>query len=478
MTLPAPFARWREQARPAFLAHGELPLLVTVDGPLPEAAGLRLLNRIRRGLRPREVEQVLERCDAASLDAVLIAALDAWEAAEGPSADAWVFRGLTTLGRAAVVRTVGRRIERWARAQRLAWSIHGLAVLARAASPEAVLTLTRLSGASSDPRVRAEAGRALDRLAEAEGIDRAELEERLTPDLGLDARGRRTLDYGPRRFEVALDAELVPWVIVEAGARRSTLPRPRASDDPTLAAAARAVFAALKQDAKVLLRTRTRALERAMRTQRTWTRDDFLSRWVLPPALRPLSARILWIARAAGARRVFRVEEDGGLSDAHEAAIELEESARISVAHPLRIPSDERAAWRVVLDDYELLPPFEQLERAVHVWPEEALRADRFDVCAGWRVHPAALHRLASAGWRETGDGWTDALSLAAGDQELCLRFYPGYRPRDLGDSSARVELEALTIEGPAADFEDLDEVTRSEVLRDLESIAPRGAEP
>ncbi len=474
MALPPPFSRWRTESRPAFLAQIDLPALRTADGPLPEGAALRLLDRMRRGLREREIVAVLERCDEPSLDGLLLAVLDAWEAAGGPSAGAWIFRGLMALGRGTAVRSVGRRIERWARGRHVAWSVHGLTVLAHAASPAAVLTLTRLSGSSGDPRVRAEAGRALDRLAEAEGVDRAELEERLTPDLGLDARGRRVLDYGGRRFEVALDAQLVPWVLDDTGARRPDLPRPRGSDDPALAARARADLKALRQDARTLARTRVRALERAMRTQRSWTRDEFERRWVRPAALRSLTAQILWFTRDERGSSVFRVEDGGDLSNAREAPVELGPSAQITVAHPLLIPATERAAWRGVFDDYELVPPFAQLERSVHRWPEDALRHDRFDTCEGWRVHPAALRRLGAAGWMEEGDARTEALSLEVGEAQLWLRFYPGYRPRDLGDPSARVELEALVIEGPAADFEDVDEVTRSEVLRDLEAIAPR----
>lgn len=225
--LPPPFSRWRRELRPSFAAAAS-PSLVTPEGKaLPEAASLRLFDRLASGLAPRDVSALRAACDEASLDRWL-AALDAWEAAGGPSAEAWVFRGLTALGGDRVVRAVGRRIERWAKARQVGWSVHGVTVLSSASSDLALLTLTRLSQAASDGRVREEAGAALDRIAAARATPREALEEEALPELGFDASGRATLDYGTRTFVVELDEQLEPWVVVD-GARQAKAPGLRAS---------------------------------------------------------------------------------------------------------------------------------------------------------------------------------------------------------------------------------------------------------
>ena len=60
---------------------------------------------------------------------------------------------------------------------------------------------------------------AMEEIAREKGMTKSELEDRIVPDCGLDERGARTFDYGPRQFEFVLGREMKPMVRDTAGKR-------------------------------------------------------------------------------------------------------------------------------------------------------------------------------------------------------------------------------------------------------------------
>ncbi len=56
----------------------------------------------------------------------------------------------------------------------------------------------------------------------------------------------------------------------------------------------------------------------------------------------------------------------------HDAAHRLEGLAKVGMVHPLHLTDEQRSAWGEIFGDYEIMPPFPQLGRAVHrLTPEE-----------------------------------------------------------------------------------------------------------
>ena len=91
-----------------------------------------------------------------------------------------------------------------------------------------------------------------------------ELEDRLAPDLGLNADGTLTLDFGPRRFIISFDEALRPYVRDENGSRLKDLPKPNKSDDKALATEAVNRYKALKKDARTIAAQQIARMESAM----------------------------------------------------------------------------------------------------------------------------------------------------------------------------------------------------------------------
>src|SRR5262249_32735433 len=84
-------------------------------------------------------------------------------------------------------------------------------------------------------------------IAHDRGMSPWELEDRIVPDLDLDESGNRTFDFGPRKFQLALGADLKPMIRDESGKLRNDLPKPSTKDDAAKATAAVAEWKMLKK---------------------------------------------------------------------------------------------------------------------------------------------------------------------------------------------------------------------------------------
>ena len=101
-----------------------------------------------------------------------------------------------------------------------------------------LLQLDHISQRAKSRPLRESAERCLQEIAEARDLSEEQLQDRLTPTLGLDNPGALTFDFGTRSFSVRFDENLQPVIYDQQGARQKSLPRLRAEDDQTKAAEA------------------------------------------------------------------------------------------------------------------------------------------------------------------------------------------------------------------------------------------------
>jgi hypothetical protein len=266
---------------------------------------------------------------------------------------------------------------------------------------------------------------ALDRIAEARGLERDRLDERLTPSFGLDAQGSLHLDFGARTFRVVFDEHLVPQVRSEDGKVSTTLPRARKDDDPAKVEAARKIWDELREDVAAIGVFRVQALERAMLSGVTWSVEDFEAAWAKHPLLTHLARRIVFVvtreplvdvsstmhgssastSTPATAPKTFRVAEDGTYVGVDHDTVVLEPDARVGVPHPLAWPDGSRAAWEQMLADYEIVQPFAQVTRATPAIEPSWLESATIVIGAADEGDPyARRRRLATCGWNVTAN--------------------------------------------------------------------------
>lgn len=430
---------------------------------------------------------VRDLCDRRSLAEFGWALFDRWQAIGAPPAQAWAFQAQRWLGDDETVRRLARVIRAWPGEGGHSKAVAGLDILAEIGTDLALMHLNGIAQRVKFKALKERAGQKVAEVATNLGLSIDQLADRLVPDLGLDADGSMTLEYGPRRFVVGFDEQLKPYVVDEQGIRRKALPKPGVHDDQALAPAAYQRFGGLKKDVRTIASDQVTRLETAMVTQRSWTCAEFRDLLVAHPLLWHIVRRLVWTAEVDGGAPVgFRVAEDRTYADVDDEAYELPESATVRVAHPLTLGTST-VDWLSVFADYEISQPFAQLSRSVYRLTGEERAAtmltrfsdDKWETTAllglerrGWQRGEPQDAGIQCWLWRPTPDGRSIVADLNPGipvgyldefDQQCieCVWLSPdasgGWAPRS----------SALTLGA-------LDEITASELLRDLTEVAAR----
>ncbi|MFB4313553.1 DUF4132 domain-containing protein [Actinomadura sp. 21ATH] len=394
--------------------------------------------------------------------------------------DKWARPGfqyaITQFGDDATADLLAPIVGRWSKA--FVWDRGGttaLRLFSRLGTDTALRHLDRLAKKAADQaRIRPNAQRLLDRVAEERGLSREQLADRLVPDFGLDAEGGLTLDYGRRTFRVGFDEQLKPYVTDGDGKARKTLPKPGVRDDGALAPAAYQRFADLKKEVRTVAADQLKRLEKAMVSGRGWTAEEFTSLFVRHPLMWHIARRLVWSTGTA----TFRVAEDRTLSDAADDAFTLPGDARVTLPHPLKLSADDLKTWSDVLADYEILQPFPQLGRRVFTLTAEEAAAERLARFEGLTVHFGRIMGLTGRGWElgETEDGGfrRQALLQLAEDRWVEIGFSPGIRvisPDEYPDQDIRWVVLGGRRHGRGLTFGALDPAAASEVLAELDRL-------
>lgn len=470
---------------PAFFKPAALhrPRLAGGAAALPDDAmqHLGLMLAISKPGQPYAgLDAVRAACDADSLAEFAWTLFEAWSAADAPSASAWCYASLALFGNDTTAHRLGVRALQMAREGAKNHAQAAIDMLADFGSDAALMHLHNLAERCKAEVVRRRAATKVDAIALERGLSRAELADRLVPTLGLDED--RTLDFGPRRFEIAFDEALVPHVLDAQRVRLKDLPKPRLSDDAVKAGAASLRWKQLKAEMKSVARVQVVRLEQAMVEQRRWAADDFRRFFVDHPLMRELAARLVWAVCDVEGRiaDAFRVAEDGTLADAQDRAYQAPADARIAIAHPLQLSPEPAAAFRLQFADYELLQPFPQLAREVYTLTDAERAATRIERFVAQECATGAVIGLLERGWRRglPGDGGhIDRFLRPAGARGLCaaLHFDPGMPVTRLSEFPRQTlgHLDLQDAEGRAVAFGNLDRVVCSEMLRDLHRLTP-----
>ncbi|MEU5989269.1 DUF4132 domain-containing protein [Spirillospora sp. NPDC047418] len=447
-----------------------------------ESAGhvMTMLAMSKPGDAYAGVRVVRELCGPASLAEFGWALFRWWELCGAPSKESWAFTQLALTGDDETVRRLTPVIRAWPADGGHAKAVTGLDVLAAIGTDTALMHLHSISQRVKFKALKTRAQERIRELAAELGLSAEQLADRLVPDFGLDASGTLTLDYGPRRFVVGFDELLRPVIADEGGARRKSLPKPGAKDDPELAPAASKRFAALKKDVRTVATDQLTRFEAAMVAGRRWPVAEFREFLVGHPLVGHLVRRLVWLAEDGPA---FRVAEDGTFADAADDTVALPETARVGIAHPVHMGGDVKA-WSEVFADYEILQPFEQLGRPVHALTGEERRTGRLIRFEGLTAPIGDLLGLVRRGWErgapmEAGIEWCISRRVSSGLHLVATYDYgiPVGMPGEMGDqvlADVRFAVHPDRYSGrqSAAGVPDgLDPVITSEALADLARV-------
>ncbi|GGU44998.1 WGR and DUF4132 domain-containing protein [Lentzea flava] len=434
--------------------------------------------------RPGEVYAglpiVREALDPSSLAEFAWAVFDQWQKAGAPSKESWALDALGWFGDDETVRRLSPLIRNWPGESQHTKAVAGLDVLAEIGTEVALSHLNSIAEKVKFKGLKTRAQEKVAQIAAELGLSRDQLADRLVPRLGLDDAATLVIDYGTRQFTVGFDEQLKPYVLDPDGKRRKDLPKPGAKDDQVKAPLEHKRFAGLKKDVRTVASDQIQRLERAMVDQRTWTAEEFRTVLAGHPLLWHIVRRLVWITDEGLS---FRLAEDRTIANAEDDEITLPENAAVRVAHPVDL-ADTLEAWGEVFADYEILQPFPQLGRPVHLVASSSdLLAQLKKYCSVPRPVGKILG-LTKRGWvrgepqdggvecwitRPLPNGGAVVASLEPGIAVGAVDVFPEVSLEDMWFSTdGRGEWSAPK-DAPST-FE-VDPITTSELLSELESL-------
>ncbi|KVU25009.1 polymerase [Burkholderia ubonensis] len=443
------------------------------------------------------IDVVKDACTAESLADFAWDCFNAWLDAGAPGKEGWALTALGLFGNDDTARKLTPLIRTWPGESAHARATTGLDVLASIGSDVALMLLNGIAQKVKFRALQDRAREKIDAIADARGLSSEELEDRLAPDLGLDAQGTMLLDFGPRAFRVGFDETLKPYVRETGadgvpGARLADLPKPKKTDDPVKGREAVERFKLLKKDARTIASQQLARLEVAMCGRRRWAPDVFRAFLAEHPLVRHLVQRLVWGVYEVDdggnfggtLKACFRVAEDGTAATADDDVFTLPEGGtiRIGVPHALEIEPADAAAFGQVFADYELLQPFAQLGRDVYRLTDDERKGLLLERWKGVKVPTGSVLGLVNKGWRrgeaqDAGCIWYFTKPLGAG-KVIELSLDPGiivgavdmYPEQALGALQTGSPSNWGGVREPDA-LSTLDEISASELIRDLEGM-------
>ena len=216
--------------------------------------------------------------------------------------------------------------------------IHSLGVIA---TTEAIASLQTLQRSTRHSGYRTRIGSALEAAAASAGLSPSQLSERVVPDGGLDADGRRLIQSGPVTARIALAADL--RVSIEWQSQRGW--DPAAAPPPDVAAQAKIAAKEPIKEAKAAVAAECRRLEELLSCDRSWPLEEWRGRYLGHPVTGPVTRHLIWVFETDGARVTGMPAADGTLRTT-DGSRDLPAEATVRLWHPLLAPAGEVRDWR------------------------------------------------------------------------------------------------------------------------------------
>jgi hypothetical protein len=269
---------------------------------------------------------------------------------------------------------------------------------------------------------------AFDEAAQTAGVSPEELGDQVVPLLGFPmGGGPRILTCGETEIHTTIGPDLkLRYFNATKNKPAKTLPTACGKE---LKTEMKDVAANLRDVAK----NQASRLENLLVRQRRWPATRWAELFLQHPILRPFAWRLVWGHFDGGElKATFRPLEDGSLSTVDEDEYPPPTGGEVGIIHPLEVDEDVRRAWLEHLADYEVAPPFGQMDRPVVAVPDGEKSAKSYAGVSGTDLAALTFRsRAERRGWRRgsVNDGGSVASFIkhfpAAGVD--CILFLEGY---------------------------------------------------
>lgn len=416
-----------------------------------------------------------------------------WMGDGAPPKDKWAFFAAGLLGGDRTVLKLAPRVREWPGESQHQRAVLGLEVLRTIGTDTALMQINGIAQKVKFKALKERAVQCMEAIAASRGMTRAQLEDRIVPDCGLDERGERIFDFGARQFRFVLGPELKAMIRLHDGAIKSDLPKPNAKDEATKANAAVADWKLLKKQIADVAKIQAVRLEQAMVTGRRWSAEEFDKLILRHPLMVHLARLLVWATYtpSGSVSGTFRVTEDQTLANAMDEPFTLEPTSKVGVLHPLQFAEDHQTLeqWGQLFGDYEVVPPFAQLGRPTYRLTSEQLaqREIRHFQSRGKVPAQSLVFGLEKLGWQRgmpADAGWVGEHSkqFYGANVTAVIHYEPGFSVGYWEGADDQTIQRVIFIPGlytPAMypDHKDslhlsqVDSIALSEVLNDCELV-------
>lgn len=348
------------------------------------------------------ISAINEHVDRKQSEKFAWALFEAWLKNGADSKEKWAMGSIAFLGGDETVFKIVPMIKVWPGESQHPRAVYGLECLRAIGTDTALMQINSLSQKLQFKGLKQKAAECMEAIAQSRGMSKNELEDRIIPDCGLDDKGQRIFDFGPRQFKFALGADLKAMVREPDGKIKSDLPKPNTKDDAEKSKVAVEEWKLLKQQIKDIAKIQAVRMEQAMVTGRYWTIEDFERFLVHHPLMIHIIRMLVWGEfKDDKLMRSFRVTEDQTYADEEDRDVELTPGSQVRLIHAMLLSDEQKAKWQGVLLDYEIVPPFKQLERPI--FKLEAGEGEQLDITRFDKIFVPAISMVGifdRCGWR------------------------------------------------------------------------------
>jgi hypothetical protein len=326
--------------------------------------------------------------------------------------DRWAMAFAAIIGDDRLVPVLTRQIKEWAdhmRGKLAEYAVQSLALLGTDAALLAVDAMA-IRYRSKNKNIGKAASEAFAEAARIRGLTVEELGDLVVPWLGFTPGQPRIMDTGKTKLEVHIGNDFKLTL-------RDAITNKKVSKLPDSApAGVKSEFKELSAGLKEAVKSQLLRMETLMVRQFHLKSLRWQELYLQHPLLFPFAQRLVWAAydNANTVVGTFRALEDHSLTDAADEAINLPKDCTVGVAHPLELTPEIRQGWLRHLADYDIIPPFAQLERPV-VMAQPEQKAILF----GDEIAGTELNALTFKG-RAERLGWSRGSVCDAG----CVNYY------------------------------------------------------
>lgn len=349
----------------------------------------------------KEALLLADKLQKAELHACMTELFQRWLSLGAEAKKRWVLYAASIHGGEEIIPLLYQQIKEFPANSRGAMGAEAVRALALNGSSTALLLVDQISRKFKYRQVKKAAFEALEYAAKELGISREELEDKIVPDLGFDARSEQSFDYGTRSFTIRLMPSMELEIYNGQGKRLKNLPAPGKQDDEKKATEAYNAYKLMKKQLKTVVAGQKLRMEQALLNGRLWKMEHWQALFAQNPLMHPFAMGLVWGVYQQGVLQdTFRYMEDGTFNTAYEEEYQLPEDGMIGLLHPVEVSKDILKAWKEQFSDYEMVQPIEQLSREVYRPTEEELDKTKLTRFEGTVLNGCAFSaNLMTMGW-------------------------------------------------------------------------------